>query len=223
MLTNDDLAAIRERAEKATPGPWHTVGHDAPRLYAQGEGQAIGEFYQPRGYGNAAANAAFIAAARSDVPALLAHIDALMADLKAANDRAFNAENDAQEARHWQQEGDRTDDWTQRVRDDHPSANHQNHRRYATAMKLIGNRQSKAGLASLVCHLIADRDRHEETAVAAAERVDALTAEAARLREMLSNAQAERDMIRQDAMQTAARVAELDRETEQLATAYRNL
>jgi hypothetical protein len=40
---------------------------------------------------------------------------------------------------------------------------------------------------------------------------------------MLSNAQAERDMIRQDAMQTAARVAELDRETEQLATAYRNL
>jgi hypothetical protein len=54
-------------------------------------------------------------------------------------------------------------------------------------------------------------------------KVDALTAEAARLREMLSNAQAERDMIRQDAMQTAARVAELERENEQLATAYRNL
>jgi cell division protein FtsB len=72
MLTNDDLAAIRERAEKATPGKWYTVGHDAPLGTPERLMQILRRPISD-------ADGTFIAAARSDIPALLAHIDALTA------------------------------------------------------------------------------------------------------------------------------------------------
>jgi len=80
MLTPVDLAAIRERAEKATPGPlsvkvWY---YHAPTYGsitdAAGDGIAL-VWHGDR----AAADAAFLAAARTDIPALLAHIDAITA------------------------------------------------------------------------------------------------------------------------------------------------
>jgi len=86
LLTDDELAEIARRAERATPGPWQnssgfvrSSGSGGSLL--QGDGYTIqtstlwvaecrdGEaFYNPDG------NAAFIAASRTDVPALLAHI-----------------------------------------------------------------------------------------------------------------------------------------------------
>ena len=111
MLTNDDLAAIRERAEMATPGPWDYDTVDVPDVYfsdgnerhgyqsyvvyvdtpdgktivdaANSNGGTIEEEHDEDGVyawdETARRNAAFIASARSDIPALLAHIDALTA------------------------------------------------------------------------------------------------------------------------------------------------
>ena len=83
-----DLDAIRARCEAATPGPWelHDSG-DSWRVYAQDEivfddGSAAGEYCtkcneQDRD---------FFIAARTDVPALLAHVDELEAAWR--NERA---------------------------------------------------------------------------------------------------------------------------------------
>ena len=111
MLTPADLAAIRERAEDSTPGPWDYDTVDVPDVYfsdgnerhgyqsyvvyvdtpdgktivdaANSNGGTIEEEHDEDGVyawdETARRNAAFIAAARSDIPALLAHIDALTA------------------------------------------------------------------------------------------------------------------------------------------------
>jgi hypothetical protein len=112
MLTADDLAAIRERAEAATPGKWEVVrdrhshylggAHVERRIFTEWDHPQL---KAPYGVGNGAfgigategepglsmvaisePDAAFIAAARSDIPALLAHIDALTAALEEAPD-----------------------------------------------------------------------------------------------------------------------------------------
>src|SRR5689334_23740522 len=78
-----DLDAIEARTNAATPGPWFNDSHE---IYA-GENtdipamsEWIGETCDPRRPDHGAANAAFIAAARTDVPALVAEIRRLTAE-----------------------------------------------------------------------------------------------------------------------------------------------
>jgi hypothetical protein len=74
VLTDDELAAIEARCEAATAGPWDCDEHTM-LIYARDEGVvAVVDHHR--------ANVSFIAAARSDVPALLAEVRRL---------RAFNA------------------------------------------------------------------------------------------------------------------------------------
>lgn len=79
-----DLDAIEARANAATPGPWFNDSHE---IYA-GENtdipamsEWIGETCDPRRPDHGAANAEFVAAARTDVPALVAEIRRLTADV----------------------------------------------------------------------------------------------------------------------------------------------
>lgn len=82
MLTNEELERIRERCEKATPGPWF---YDEDR-----EGSSMGWvgtednqniFFPLIKIGGDSAqqyeNAEFVTACRTDIPALLAHIEEL--------------------------------------------------------------------------------------------------------------------------------------------------
>lgn len=84
-MTGDDpiLAAITERAAKATPGPWEAsfTIHGDPSVTQEGRGQfgliaTIG--VAPADYGRT--NAEFIAHARSDIPLLLARVGELEAE-----------------------------------------------------------------------------------------------------------------------------------------------
>lgn len=93
-MTDDDLEVIRQRSEKATRGPWrsmiegrdHTsgdsfimVGEGPDRsddIYVSFEGRAAPELDQD-----------FIAAARQDIPILLAEIDRLRGLLSLTEDR----------------------------------------------------------------------------------------------------------------------------------------
>jgi hypothetical protein len=89
-ITDDELAAIKQRAEKATPGPWFAHGAtvspdpasdhhgwppDPQCLAALNDGEYVAN-------PNAGADAEFIAAARGDVPALLAEIERLRVALR---------------------------------------------------------------------------------------------------------------------------------------------
>lgn len=68
MITDDELQAMKERAEKATPGPW-THGRDYVRTDAPNQG--IGTMHcLPK-------DAPFIAHARDDVPKLIAEVERL--------------------------------------------------------------------------------------------------------------------------------------------------
>jgi hypothetical protein len=86
ILTNDELAAIRARVEAATPGPWRT------HIYPMGEST----IYGVGTCGAGPEDLAFIAAARTDVPDLLAEVERLRAELAAV--RAYYSD-DASEAR----------------------------------------------------------------------------------------------------------------------------
>lgn len=92
-LTPAQLAEIRQRAEKATPGPWGAVysedgeGEADLFAYSGGGGHVVAEF--PDYDNNAVQDAEFCAHARQDVPDLLAHIahqDATIAALREALD-----------------------------------------------------------------------------------------------------------------------------------------
>ena len=95
-----DLAAIEQRVNVATPGPWEQAWHAQRKpicLITNGTKFGI--------YGNAPcdyqhdddANGEFIAAARSDIPALIARVRELEAEHKALQAVAEAAE-DAEEA-----------------------------------------------------------------------------------------------------------------------------
>ena len=75
-LTDEQLAAIRARAEAATPGPWHVPGGDdgGADWVDKANGDMVCQCTSYR-------NAPFIAHAREDIPALLAHIDGLQAEI----------------------------------------------------------------------------------------------------------------------------------------------
>ena len=79
-LSKERLDAIRAREAAATPGPWCT---DGAEIY-QGDSEGvphlakwIGETCRADEGDGGKADAAFVAAARSDVPALLAEVDQL--------------------------------------------------------------------------------------------------------------------------------------------------
>ena len=71
LLNAAELAAIRARADQAAPGPWqHGDQNDQDGIYAAGSATAIA----CREAGGTAADAEFIAAARTDIPRLLATV-----------------------------------------------------------------------------------------------------------------------------------------------------
>lgn len=86
LLTPDVLAAIAARAETATPGPWyHCVSgeFDYQWIVEPPHGETALDsicVVAKSGAPNAMEDAAFIAHARQDIPALLAHASALAAD-----------------------------------------------------------------------------------------------------------------------------------------------
>ena len=82
MLTPAEIAAIQDRAEKATPGKW-SINTAAWRYHTPThghigcpDGRKIALLWDTD---NAKQDAAFIVGCRTDVPALLAHIDAITA------------------------------------------------------------------------------------------------------------------------------------------------
>lgn len=89
MITQDQIQQIKDRAEAATAGPWEFRENE---FNMDGDnGDHIGAIrsldwwiaaIDDAGWDeDAKANATFIAAARSDIPALIAHIEALQAEV----------------------------------------------------------------------------------------------------------------------------------------------
>ena len=81
-ITKTELEAIKRRCEAATDGPWNSEG--SPYVFAKvpdgrpnGEGIVHCECYVRRGVTDDKANAEFIAAARTDVPELVAEVERL--------------------------------------------------------------------------------------------------------------------------------------------------
>ena len=79
MLTPERLREIKERCERATPGPWWVDGDPG---YAERSRASLGKIdgvliWGPPGetVGGEAANAQFVAHAREDVPLLVAEIE----------------------------------------------------------------------------------------------------------------------------------------------------
>lgn len=104
-MTEERLAEIREREQAATEGPWGTNGRDDPGCdveHATGFALAYmaANYYRKRGVeqaeqrgvacqlGTLVADARFMAAARTDVPDLLAEVDQLNATLDRVRKRA---------------------------------------------------------------------------------------------------------------------------------------
>jgi len=82
MLSNEELAEIRERAERANPGPWY-VGYGGV-IYQKGIPDETGSCDDPKVADmscNQPNNRRFIAASRTDIPRLLDEVEWL----KAAN------------------------------------------------------------------------------------------------------------------------------------------
>ncbi len=77
-----DLDAIRARAEAATEGPWHINPDNGTHIIRTRNGDLAAQagWTEPREQG--LRNAAFIAHAREDIPALLALIDEQQAEIE---------------------------------------------------------------------------------------------------------------------------------------------
>jgi hypothetical protein len=90
-LSREQLDAIRERCEKASPGPWWQASHRtkcAPTQDARELSTLLCHFQDedaPR-FWRWDTDGEFVAAARSDIPALLAHVSALEAELTQLRD-----------------------------------------------------------------------------------------------------------------------------------------
>lgn len=81
-MTDEQLAAIRARCEAATEGPWTVRQYGSPTLgggeFISGYG-VVGPFQRGEQF-DSRADAAFIAHARTDIPALLAEVERLRGD-----------------------------------------------------------------------------------------------------------------------------------------------
>lgn len=83
-MTPEELKAIRERCEKATPGPWIDDGY---RIHLRNrEGPVFFEHKHNENFGRS--DGEFICRSREDIPALLTYIDELEAQLE--NFRIWN-------------------------------------------------------------------------------------------------------------------------------------
>ena len=70
-----DLEAIKKRCEAATPGPWKQISYV---VYTDDQSKAIGKaFGEGVIWSEQLANAALFAAARTDIPALIAEVERL--------------------------------------------------------------------------------------------------------------------------------------------------
>lgn len=100
-MTDEELAAIEARANAATPGPWRDEGPDERRpryphdaIVGPAEDCGIPAMIaKARGFYHSAevetANSQFIAHAREDVPALVAEVRRLRAELHMATKAAL--------------------------------------------------------------------------------------------------------------------------------------
>lgn len=90
MLTSEQLAEIGKRAERAAPGPWHRYESLTSLGVIGGlvgpNGEAVWDGYA--GTMPDRVTLDFIAAARTDIPVLLEHIQALERMLAEAQDEA---------------------------------------------------------------------------------------------------------------------------------------
>jgi len=93
--TPEELEAIRARAEAATPWPWRSQKGHGDKWRVEAAGHTVCKVWTH----NMTKNAPFIAHAREDVPALLAHSDAIARDLAEAKRRLAEAERERDEAR----------------------------------------------------------------------------------------------------------------------------
>jgi hypothetical protein len=92
-LTQEQLEAIRQRAEHATPGPWKEDDVTGALVSDIGEDVAVfdaGPYIYA--HDRTEANMEFIAHARTDIPALLEHIAELEAELARLKDALINTE-----------------------------------------------------------------------------------------------------------------------------------
>lgn len=92
-MTPEALAAIRERAEKATAGPWTNSFPGASyvvRKSGKGRKNAVCEMLASTSV-QRDADADFIAASRTDIPDLLAYVAELEAKLNASSDYRMEA------------------------------------------------------------------------------------------------------------------------------------
>ncbi|MFD5564487.1 hypothetical protein [Kitasatospora griseola] len=76
MIQPLDLDTIQARCNAAIPGPWYQAA-----FTVVGSGTQVADTAYAASMNNSHANAAFIAAARTDVPALIARVRGLEADL----------------------------------------------------------------------------------------------------------------------------------------------
>lgn len=121
LLTNEEITQIRERAEKATEGPWQYNGiggvfsaHAVSYHYAWKNTKEIcslndGEYIENQNEEN---DANFIAHAREDIPKLLAEIERLRELLNKAyqygtSSEAYQNESDIKEIYEYLYGGDR--------------------------------------------------------------------------------------------------------------------
>jgi hypothetical protein len=89
-LSEEQLAAIRERTNAASPGPW--IVEDTPDLnrWVTSENSTLEANFGYRGNGNQS-DAQFVAHAREDIPLLLAEIDRLTTTLDVTIQRCATA------------------------------------------------------------------------------------------------------------------------------------
>jgi hypothetical protein len=93
MLTEKELNAIEARANAATAGPWAMAEYHPQTMLLYPIGNPVTQellAYPIQGGENSQNNAAFIAYAREDVPALLAYIRELHAELNRYDTHAIS-------------------------------------------------------------------------------------------------------------------------------------
>ena len=94
-LTDADLRAIRERADKATPGPWvrnaAVMANGGLLVYISqaGHHQENVAWVSTVNSDRPGEDAAFIAHARDDIPALLTEVSRLRAEIEKLQHRRF--------------------------------------------------------------------------------------------------------------------------------------
>lgn len=99
-MTPEELKAIEDRCEKATPVPWEHIGGGRESMrYSTEDGPMR---VQVHGVDASFYNSEFIAHARTDIPMLLAEVERLQEDgislgneIARQSERAMNSENKA--------------------------------------------------------------------------------------------------------------------------------